>query len=492
VVLITDRSGNICYVNKAFTAVAGYDAEEAIGHSPSMLSSGKQSPAFYRRLWETIQRGEHWHSEMIDRRKDGKNYPCQLDITPIYSPQGEITNFVGIQRDLTEHKLLEDQLRQSQKMEAIGTLTGGIAHDFNNMLAGIMGNLFLLRSKIQDPDKSLKRIDTIKTLCERAADMVRKMMAFGRNDMLQMQPMDLNPLVKEIHKMMLRLLPENIQFRLNCCTETMTITGDATQIHQILLNLINNARDAVAEVDRPPVITVSLNPFTPDAEFLQLHPDAKGREFAHLQVQDNGYGADAKTLQHLTEPFFTTKEVGSGTGLGLSMVEGGVAQHLGYLKLTSQPDQGMTIDIYLPLSEEEAVTLKQENPVNAPILPSKGETLLIADDEEAVRTMMHDLLTSMGYRVLVAENGKQAVEMFQLHRHEIALVILDVIMPEMSGPDAYREMQQTYADLPVIFASGYERTRIPAELLNGSSHRTCLRKPFHASRLSEVIRAVLQ
>ncbi len=488
-VIVTDSSGFICYVNRAFTTTTGYGADEAIGQRPSMLSSGKQSPSFYRRMWKGIQSGQHWESEMIDRRKNGELYPCHLEIAPVTNADGRVTHFVGLQRDLTQHKLLENQMRQSQKMEAIGTLTGGIAHDFNNMLAGIMGNLFLTRNKLDDREGTLKRLDTIDGLCQRAAKMIKQMMAFGRNDMVQMQTLELNPLVKEIHKMMTRLLPENITFPMECCAEPLTVVGDPTQLHQVLLNLINNARDAVAEIDRQPTIAISLQPFTPDEAFIALHPETKGCSFAHLQAQDNGCGADKEDLQHLIEPFFTTKEVGSGTGLGLSMVDGAVAQHHGLLELTSEPDQGMTIDIYLPLTSATG-EVPEIPTTNQKITPGHGETILVIDDEIEVRNILHDLLNSMGYHVLLGENGKHAVHLFEQHRRQIDLVILDIVMPKMSGPEAYRQMQKIYHNLPVIFASGYDRTKIPSELLN-HSYQTCLHKPFHAVHLSEVIREVL-
>ncbi|MDX8410214.1 MAG: response regulator [Mariprofundales bacterium] len=489
-VIVTDNCGNICYVNRAFTTSTGYNSEEAIGQTPSMLSSGKQSPSFYRRMWNRIKSGQHWESEMIDRRKNGELYPCHLEIAPITNANGRVTHFVGLQRDLTSHKLLENQMRQSQKMEAIGTLTGGIAHDFNNMLAGIMGNLFLTRKKLDDREGTLKRLDTIDSLCQCAAEMIKKMMAFGRNDMVQMQPLELNPLLKEIHKMMARLLPENITFALHCSTEPLTVIGDATQLHQILLNLINNARDAVTGIDRQATITLALQPFTPDEAFVDRHPDAKHCAFAHLQSQDNGCGADTETLQHLTEPFFTTKEVGSGTGLGLSMVDGAVAQHHGILELSSEPDQGMTIDIYLPLTNESGQAPKSETATSDDIIPGHGETILVVDDEIEVRNILHDLLINMGYQVVLGEDGQQAIELFNQHRHQIDLVIMDVVMPKMGGPDAYRQMQAIYANLPIIFASGYERTKIPSELLS-RSYQTCLHKPFHAVHLSELIREVL-
>jgi len=488
-IIITNNKGMICYVNQAFIKATGYQPDEVIGHNPSMLNSGKQNPSFYRRMWHTINSGKQWDAEIIDRRKNGELFPCRLEIAPVKNSHGSITHFIGIQRDLTEHKLLENQLRQSQKMEAIGTLTGGIAHDFNNMLAGIVGNIYLAKRHTDEPEKLRKRLESIEQTCDRASDMIKKMMAFGRNDMIQITSMNLTPLIEDIFRMEIGLLPEDILLHLDICEQPLTITGDATQLHQILLNLVNNARDAVAEMGSKATITCSLHPYTPDQAFLQLHPDAEGKTFAHLTVQDNGCGVDATTLQHLTEPFFTTKEVGSGTGLGLSMIEGAVAQHHGILTITSAPKEGMSVEIYLPLTEAENSPKEIEN--NHNMVAGNGETILVADDEHAVREVLRETLSIMGYQVIVAEDGAQALTLFRQHQQQISLVLLDVVMPQMGGIESYRHMQQVFHNLPVIFISGYERTRIPSELLAGT-HQTSLHKPFHPPHLSRIIHSMLK
>ena len=487
-VIITNRDGEICYVNQAFTKITGYSAEEALGQSPAMLSSGKQSPAFYHRMWSAITAGKQWEAEMIDRRKNGEYYPCHLEIAPVSDDQGNITHFVGIQRDLTEHKLLENQLLQSQKMEAIGTLTGGIAHDFNNMLAGITGNLFLARRKIDDRDKLKQRLDAIEGLCDRATTIIKQLMAFGRNDMVQMAPLTLNGLVRDVHKMMTSLLPESIRLPLEICDQPLTVVGDTTQLHQVLLNLFNNARDAVADNPIDGEIRCTLAPYTPDDGYLKLHPEAANQCFARITIHDNGCGVEADTLQHLTEPFYTTKEVGAGTGLGLSMVVGAVDQHHGILTLDGAPGEGMRVTIDLPLIGDQGAVAGDIHEQD--FIPGNGETILIADDEAAVRDMLTSTLSFMGYRVISANNGARALALFRQHRADIRLVLLDVVMPEMGGPESYRRMREIFFDLPVIFASGYERTGIPSELL-AAPYQRCLRKPFSPTHLSELLHTML-
>lgn len=501
-VIITDAAGTIRYVNRAFTHITGYDAAEAIGRSPALLRSGKQGSAFYRRMWRTIKHGEPWHSEMIDRRKDGSFYPCHLEITPVTDEEGAITHFVGIQRDLTEARLLEARLRRNQKMEAIGTLTGGIAHEFNNMLAGINGNLFLARHRLNDPGQLARRLEVIESLCDRAAGMIRKMMAFGRTGMVQMEPVVLNPLLHDVCGAMRRMLPERIHLQVDAVDEPLTVHGDEGQLHEVLVNLLENARDALEERDLEGEIRCSLHPCTPDDAFLARHPEAEGNRYARLVVEDDGPGVPEEVLPHVTEPFFTTKEVGAGSGLGLSMVEGSVDQHHGILEIDNTPGAGLRVEIYLPLldadaqqqhgAEELPHALDALKAQEQTLLRGKGETILLADDEEAVRTVLSEALESMGYRVVAAADGDEALQRFAEQRDEIRLVLLDVVMPKLGGPACYRAMQRRWGggDLPVIFASGFERTRVPSELLAGA-HQRCLRKPFGIPYLCRVLRQLL-
>ncbi|MDQ6964868.1 MAG: response regulator, partial [Mariprofundales bacterium] len=375
------------------------------------------------------------------------------------------------------------------------TLTAGIAHDFNNILAGITGNIFLAKHKIADiPDlrvgKLQSRLTVIEELCSRAADMIKKMLAFGRNDMINMTPLNINRLLENMQSMMVRLLPTDIAFNSNICEQQLSIVGDSNQLQQVIMNLLNNASDAVAARNQGATIDLTLQPFTPDAEFLTSHPDAEGVRFAHITIEDNGYGADEETLQHLIEPFFTTKEVGKGTGLGLSMVDGAVAQHHGILTLTSTQGEGMSVDIYLPLTNADDISDENSDAANSIVISGSGETILIADDNQSVRETIHESLLLMGYRVLVAENGREALTLFQQQRQQIGLVLLDIVMPDMGGADSYRQMQRIFNDLPVIFISGYERTRVPSELL-AKPHQTLMHKPLNIPHLSSIIHTML-
>ncbi|HKI59859.1 MAG TPA: PAS domain S-box protein, partial [Mariprofundaceae bacterium] len=332
--LIMDRDGIVEYVNAAFTEITGYEAAEAVGNTPSIIKSRRQSDAFYKNLWKTVSSGEPWQGMVTDKRKDGSLYPANLSIAPIHSEQGEITHYVGIQQDMTDQQVLEHKFRQAQKMEALGTLVGGIAHDFNNMLAGITGNLYLAKKQISDMPDVEKKLDNIDMLSFRAASMIKQLLTFARKGSVETQPFGLISFIKEITRLSEASIPENINFNIKVCSEELFVRGNTTQLQQAIMNLLNNARDAVAEVSNP-TITLELEEYRADRIFQLAHPESTASLFARMIVRDNGCGISDADKEHIFEPFYTTKEVGAGTGLGLAMVYGAIESQGGFVEVES-------------------------------------------------------------------------------------------------------------------------------------------------------------
>ncbi|RLL51716.1 PAS domain S-box protein [Mariprofundus sp. EBB-1] len=482
-ITITDCNGIIEYVNPSFTELTGYSGEDTIGKTPRILKSGNQNDAFYENMWATITSGKVWCDKLIDRTKSGKFYPAILTISPIKNRSGDITNYVGIQQDLSSYESLEEQFHQAQKMEAIGTLVGGIAHDFNNMLAGITGNLYLAKQKLQDSPDVIHKLSNVEDITFRAADMIHQLLTYARKDKVRVKQLPFSPFVKETFKFLRTSVPENIQLHQNVCSDAVLIEGDATQLHQVLMNLINNARDALEEVESP-CITVKLETFHADKSFIDTHAYFKLGSYAHLSVQDNGCGIPKHQIEHLFEPFFTTKEVGKGTGLGLAMVFGAVKTHHGFIEVDSIEGEGATFHIYLPvLGQEEVVpSSEQEN------VPSEGhgEMVLLVDDEANVLETSKEVLISLGYQVLTATDGQQAVDLFKAHAEEINLCIMDIVMPVMSGVKAAQNIRHINPNVHIIFISGYDQN-IQSDMEN----ETVLSKPFSIESLSRLIRKKL-
>jgi len=487
-IFITDPHGVISYTNPAFTRLTGYTVEEATGKTPGdLLKSGQQSAAFYKDMWGSISAGKIWHAKLVDKRKDGSLFPAMLTISPIFLDAGKkvgITHFVGIYSDLSRISELEHQFHQAQKMEAIGTLVAGIAHDFNNSLAAITANTFLGRQHANDATDVVRRFNTIERVSFHAAGTIKQLLTFARKDTMSMQHFPLAPFIKETLKLLRTTTPENIAIRTEICSHPLIIDGDANQIHQALTNLVNNARDALEGV-YDPCIHIRLAAIEADDAFRKMHPLMIAGTYAQLSVADNGCGIPQAMIDHVYEPFFTTKGQGKGTGMGLAMTYGAVKSNQGYISVDSMQGKGTTFHIYLPVLPSQDMPV-----VSAPdennIAMGHGETILLADDDDRILDTAGDILTSLGYKVLKAGNGVQAVARFNEHAKDIALCMFDIVMPEMQGDKAAEHIRKTHPAIKIIFCTGYD-------LNNQTDMRdeTVINKPFNIVKMSQLIREKL-
>jgi len=487
-VVITDRQGIIEYVNPAFEKITGYSAAEAIGQTPRLLKSGEQDAAFYENMWKTISHGHTWHGKIIDRRKDGSFYPAMLSISPVYDESGHASSrhcshYVGIQSDLSEFENLENQFHQAQKMEAIGTLVGGIAHDFNNMLAGMAGNLYLAKKRLQGMPDAVEKLNNVEAIAFRAADMIQQLLIFARKGRISVKPIPFTPFIKETIKFLHTSIPENITVCQDICSESLQINGDATQIHQVLMNLMNNARDAVEHVENP-CISIRLEALHADAAFIETHAHFKIGDYAHLSVEDSGCGIPEDRIEHLFEPFFTTKEQGKGTGLGLAMVFGAIKTHHGFVEVESVEGKGSSFHIYLPLLVAEDVV--RASPRKQDVAEGHGEVILLVDDQPQIVETGKEVLESICYQVITATDGQQAVEIFKARAEGIDLVILDVVMPVMGGGVAAQCIRQIDPHAKIILSTGYDK-----DSRTDMDNEAVLSKPFSIAEMSQLIRQQL-
>jgi PAS domain S-box-containing protein len=483
-IALTDRYGTIQYVNPAFEKITGYTREELIGENPRILKSGRQDDMFYKEMWNTISRGQRWHGFFINRKKDGSFYTEEATIIPVKHIDGRIKNFVTVKRDMTEESRLEGQLIQSQKMEAIGTLAGGIAHDFNNILSAILGYAELAMYDLPEESRSQEDVTEIIQAGNRARDLVRQILTFSRKTEQEFKPININPLINEALKFLRASLPSTIEIRPDIRSESADVMCNPTQIQQVLMNLCTNAAQAMKDTGGN--MFVSLCGVTLKQKEADKHPDLHPGRYICLTVNDTGPGIDPDILDRIFDPYFTTKDKGEGTGLGLSVVHGIVKTLNGALEVKSSPGKGTTFHIYFPRADIRTESAAEKTKA----LPTGSEKILLVDDEKTLAKMGRLMLERLGYDVITCTSSREALETFQTRPQDFDLVISDKTMPEMTGFDLAAQLKITRPDIPVIVCTGYSED-IEVNRAAGLGISRLLMKPLSLDDLANAVREVL-
>jgi PAS domain S-box-containing protein len=485
-VVITDLDGTIQYTNPAGERVTGYSKREMIGQNPRIMKSGKHDAEFYRRMWTTITQGNVWAGRLTNRKKDGTLFEEDATISPIRGADGRISGFVAVKRDVTEQLQLERQFRQAQKLESIGRLAGGVAHDFNNLLTVINGYGDLLLKSLREPDPLRMYAGEIRKAGGRAASLTKQLLTFSRKQPIEPSMVDLNETIRQSAPMLQRLIGEDIVLETHLEDSVGCVMADADQIHQVIMNLVVNARDAMPKGGRLEIRTSSAE-FSA-GESAAIPPNAIPGSYVAIAVTDTGHGIEETIRQHIFEPFFTTKEEGKGTGLGLSTVYGIVRQSSGWIDVRSEVGAGSSFLIYLPRVDASPV---EERRTSAAAAETGNETILVVEDQEAVRALIRGVLEERGYRVVEASDGKEAMAAAERHMGRIHLLLTDVILPGMNGKELSELLlDKMGCDLKVLFISGYTANVI---MRSGTDERSApfLHKPFSPDELAAKVREVL-
>lgn len=473
-VVITDTQATIRYVNPAFERTSGFSRAEAVGQNPRMLHSGVHDREFYADMWATLRRGETWRGEIVNRRKDGTLYTEVAAISPMRDAEGRLTAYVGVKRDVTVERELEARLAQTERLESLGQLAGGIAHDFNNLLAVIRGYADLARSALPPAGPGADDLDQIVLAADRAASLTRQLLLFSRRESAEPRVVEPAVVVEGLAPMLQRLLGEHIE--LEVCTRDApsgSVRADPGQLEQVVVNLAANARDAMPDGGR---LTIAVADADDDGEWVRI------------TVADTGSGMDQATAARAFEPFFTTKGPGRGTGLGLSTVYGIVVQAGGRVSVASVPGQGTAFTIDLARIDAAAAAGSGEESAPEPgVKPSLA--ILVVEDDAAVRGLTTRMLTALGHTVSVAASGAEALELVASGRVRPDLLVTDVRMPGMQGPELARRLRERAPRLPVVFTSGFSAELGDSVAIEGAQ---VLDKPFQMRQLDAVVRAAAE
>lgn len=485
-IVITNVGGRIEYVNPAFERLTGYSTEEVQGKNPRLLKSGHHDTAFYKEMWQTLRAGRVWKGHLINKRKDGTLFEEDASISPVRNQEGEIINYVAVKRDVTQEVALKKQLNQAMKMEAIGTLAGGIAHDFNNILSAVLGYAEMAELQLDEDEPARKDVGQIIAAGQRATDLIRQILTFSRQEEEELRPVKIQFVLKEALKLLRSSLPTSIDLQQDIDPDCGPVLADPVRIHQVLMNLCTNAKQAM-EGQRGEM-RVGLSEFDIDSsDIIGFLPPIESGPWLDLMVSDTGAGMEPQVRERIFDPFFTTKKKGQGTGLGLSVVHGIIKSHGGEITVDSAPGRGTTFHVYLPVVDSEE---NHEEEAQQIILPHGDEHILLVDDEPLLVEIMERSLSLLGYRVACFTDSRQALKWFSRHADQVDLVVTDMTMPYQTGADLAREILAAKPQMPIILCTGYSEV-MDAERARALGIRKFLAKPVENRTLAQSVREVL-
>jgi two-component system cell cycle sensor histidine kinase/response regulator CckA len=484
---VGDQEGRAEFVNKALLRASGFEEAELLGKRfNDTLLSPNNPPNLAKEIEEHISAEGRWSGECLQRRKNGEDLPVALSVGLIRDDDGRVTGGFGMSQDITAKRKLEEQLRRAHKMEAVGQLAGGVAHDFNNLLMVIIGYAGELAEQLEAGSPLRREADEIRKAGERAGALTRQLLAFSRRQVLEPKVLNLNSLVDDLKKMLGRVISEDIELVTALDAELGEVEADQGQLEQVIVNLAVNARDAMPAGGK---LTIETADEMIDETFVRQHPPMTAGEYARLSVIDTGIGMDAVTVSRIFEPFFTTKEPGKGTGLGLATVYGVVKQSGGFIWVSSEPGKGARFDVYLP-----RVHARATEKISTPSWDGErkgSEKILLVEDDEALRNLVLESLRQWGYEVFEAANGNDAMGIARERSGDIDLLLTDVVMPGMNGPQVAEKVVGLNPEIKVLFMSGYSDLGNQQRSFFGRDRRL-LQKPYKLPELARAIREVLE
>lgn len=480
IVAITDQTGKITFINDKFCQISKYSREELLGEDHRIINSNYHPKEFIAELWKTIANGKIWRGEIRNRAKDGSYYWVDTTIVPFLNKSGKPYQYIAIRYDITEQKRIEEHLLRAQRMESIGTLAGGIAHDLNNILSPILMSVDMLQ--MNDLDAETKRwLGVIRENAERGADLVKQVLTFARGMKGERISVQLKHIIKDLVKVLRETLPKSINVKFEIEPDLWTISADPTQIHQILMNMCINARDAMPAGGN---LTIGAKNIYLDEHYARMNFESEAGNYVILTISDTGTGMTEEVKNRIFDPFFTTKEFGKGTGLGLATAQTIVKSHGGFINVYSEPENGTKFSVYLPVAESEKIKLKDASEKHFP--KGSGEFILVVDDEENIREITRATLEKFDYKVLTAEDGTDALAVYAQNSDKISLVLTDMAMPHLDGFALIRALKKINPQIKIAAMSGLINDEQTADLEN-LNIKAFLAKPFTAENLLKTL-----
>jgi len=484
IIMTMDADGTVQYVNPATTNLFGFNADEVIGLNMFKTAQGTY-PNFPETVFSAVKKGESWNKTMQKKHKDGGTRLIDVTISPISDGAGTLTNLLLIGRDVTNETEMENRLRQSQKMESIGTLAGGIAHDFNNILSVVIGFTELSINKVKDRPDVQKSLNMVLDASDRAKDLVSQILTFSRSKPINKEQIEAAPIVKEVCKFMRSSLPTTIEIKQDIKAKNDCIMSDPIQFQQILMNLCTNAGQAMQETGG--VLEVILEETKLKEGDLLSYPSLKPGPYLKLSVKDTGPGISKENLERIFEPYFTTKKAGEGTGLGLAVVHGVVKNYGGDIKIYSELGKGTVFHVLFPTTKEIKKDLSSEN---SEFLPKGTESIMLVDDEELIVEIGSKILEQQGYRITGFTNPEKALDMFNDSKNSYDLIITDKTMPKMTGLELAAEIKKVRPDIPILLCTGFLDEDID-DKVQKAGITEYVTKPLNSRELAISVRKVL-